>query len=503
MNDDVWNEAPPAARDYRAALPSGELLVFPITALDRTGIPTWKAVFFADDDDARSVHHGHSYGPTDGAALLGALGELSESVHAHAALATLPHRRASYAALATSEGAANVVHPWRLCPPAGSAVDGDTELLWIRGARYSSESVVWLPLDVVAIAPDDAPGYEPFATPITNGLGAGPTRDFALAHGVQELLQRDGNGLVFRALDAGIALDLRGVTDPVVRMLLGKFARAGIEPIVKFASDEFGIANVYAVGAERSGARAPFPLAITAAGEAASPTRDVALRKALLEFGAARPRKTFAHAPLEFIERVAPSEYFTRIRERPVAAGAERRALDAMLAWLDLDQDALRAIVADPILRVRETRDVATLPNWHPEHPELPPGEELMATLAERLDAARLEVCYVDFTTPESAARGVHVVRAIVPRLEVETMSYHRIGERNARKLLASGSPLVARTGGPGRARVRLLPDAEERLGGQVWLSVAVLDRIVGPFYALYREPDVHAAPRSLESAAP
>ena len=497
----LWSDAPDVARAYRAALPPGELLAFPITALDRTGIPTWKTVFFADDS-LRSVHNGHSYGPTDAQALIGAMGELAETVHAHAALATLPRRRGSWRSLSAGAGKANVIHPWRLCPPAGSDVDADSALEWIAAERYPSGERVWVPLDVVAVSPADAPGYEPFTIPLTNGLGAGPTLAFALAHGVQELLQRDGNGLRFRALDAGIAVELSAVDDPVVRDLLARFERAGIEPLLKFAGDEFGITNVYAVGAERPGRSAPLPLAITAAGEAASPTRDIALRKALLEFGAARPRKAFAHGPLSSVAQVAPPHYLARVRERVAPEAEERRALEAMLRWLDLDQAALRAAIEDPILRVRATRDAATLPDWRPSRADAEPGVELAQTLARRLAAAGLEVIYVDFTTSQMAAHGVHAVRAIVPGLEVETMSYYRIGERNARKLLERASPLVARAPGAGRERVRLLPEAQERLGGPVWLDIAAVDRAVGSLYALYREPDVHAAPLTREALA-
>ncbi len=486
---------------YRDALPAGELLLFPITALDRTGIPTWKAVFFADDD-GRTVHHGHSYGPTDAQALLGAMGELAESVHAHAALGTMARRRGSFRTLARQFGDAGAVHPFRLCLPAGSLVDADTEREWVAARRFPSGETVWVPVDVVALSASDVGGYVPFTTPITNGLGAGPTREFALAHGVQELLQRDGNGLRFRALDAGIALDLAAIDDPVVHDLLRRFTEADIEPIVKFASDEFEIANVYVVGAERDGIRAPLPLAMTAAGEAASPTRAVALRKALLEFGAARPRKMFAHGPLDDVARVAPPGYLARVRERGEPGHEERRALEAMLRWLDLDQDALRATIGDPILRVNETRDAMTLPDWQPSAQSAAPGVELALLLAERLAAAGLEILYVDCTSPAMAAHGVHVVRAIVPGLEVETMSYHRIGERNARKLLEAKSALVRREPLPAGRPVRLLPDAEERLGGPVWLDAAAVDRTAESLYALYREPDVHAAPLAREMAA-
>ena len=100
----------------------------------------------------------------------------------------------------------------------------------------------------------------------------------------------------------------------------------------------------------------------------------------------------------------------------------------------------------------------------------------------------------MDFSPP--GAPGVHVVKAIVPGLEVETMSYHRIGERGVRKLMERGQ----RAGGlgappPGAAPVRLPAGRRRRLGGPAWLDVAEVDRIVGRLYPLYREPEVHSAP--------
>ena len=99
-------------------------------------------------------------------------------------------------------------------------------------------------------------------------------------------------------------------------------------------------------------------------------------------------------------------------------------------------------------------------------------------------------------------APGVHVVKAVVPGLEVETMSYHRIGERGVRKLMERNSPLVGLGDPPaGAAPVRLPPGAADHLGGAPWLDVAEVDRIVGRLYPLYREPEVHSAPISMERA--
>jgi ribosomal protein S12 methylthiotransferase accessory factor len=83
----------------------------------------------------------------------------------------------------------------------------------------------------------------------------------------------------------------------------------------------------------------------------------------------------------------------------------------------------------------------------------------------------------------------------VVPGLEVETVAYARLGERNLARLLAAGRDDLVRVGQqpPGWARVHLTAEAEERLGGPAWFDRAGADRRVGPLYALYREPGRHA----------
>lgn len=73
-------------------------------------------------------------------------------------------------------------------------------------------------------------------------------------------------------------------------------------------------------------------------------------------------------------------------------------------------------------------------------------------------------------------------------------MSYHRIGERNARKLLERGSDLVRFGAASETLRpVRLSPEALDRFGGrQPMLDTAAVDRTVGALYPLYREPEAH-----------
>ena len=484
---------PDAAQAYVASMPPGRVELFSLSSLDHVGVACWNAVFLNQDGTRWHgvVPHGVGYGVDDAGAIIGTTGELAEAVHSAIQIHTVERRTGTYAALAAQLGARAVQDPLTLCIPAGSTLDHDTTLEWVPAYRWPSGEMVLLPIDIAACSVGDlSPGYMPFTTPITNGLGAGPSLDFAIGHGVCELLQRDGNGTGFRAMDRGIALDLgAGPADARTAALLARMDAAGIDVIPKFATDEFGTANVYCVGAERDGVAAPYPIMVTAAGEAASLDREHALRKAVFEFAAARVRKVFSHAPLDAIAGVAPPGYLDRFRAYYTLGGEESRALSAMQTWLQLDQSALKGLLASTVLSRQSTRRFDTLPTW--DGPLA--GTPLLEELARRL--APLEILYFDWSPPGS---GIHVVKAVVPGLEVETMSYHRIGERGVRKLMERNSPLVGLGAPPPGAAPVVLPRGATL--GPAWLDVTAVDRIVGGLYPLYREPEVHYAPIAISA---
>jgi ribosomal protein S12 methylthiotransferase accessory factor len=235
---------------------------------------------------------------------------------------------------------------------------------------------------------------------------------------------------------------------------------------------------------------------VTACGEAASLDREHALRKAVFEFAAARMRKVFSHAPLSAIEHVAPKGYLDRFRTYHTLDGEESRSLREMVGWLSKDQAALKAMLADTVLSRRSTQAFDELPTWDGALA----GTGLVEELARRFASHGMEILYFDWSPPH--APGVHVVKVFVPGLEVETMSYHRIGARGVRKLMERGSPLVGLGDPPqGAAPVRLPADQEASFAAPPWLDVAGVDRIVGGLYPLYREPEVHSAPISMAKA--
>ena len=114
----------------------------------------------------------------------------------------------------------------------------------------------------------------------------------------------------------------------------------------------------------------------------------------------------------------------------------------------------------------------------------------MVGFVVRRRREAGLDPLYDDFSPPGGE---VHVVKAIVPGLEVETGSYSRIGARNLRRLLRRDDGLVGTDDPPARARPILLPKSgHDEFGPRPWLDVEALHGTVGRLYPLYREPSRH-----------
>ena len=478
----------PIAQAYVDALPKGEIAAFPITALDRTGLPVWVVALFPDDPRLSNVMpYGVGYGATTEQAILGGLGECAEMICSVLTMPSARRTRGSWNDLVASLGATSVADPLTLGLPAGSPVDRDTSLEWVEATRAATSETVLVPIDLAATTPGElSPGYRPFTTLITNGQGAGLDIDWAVGHGLLEVLQRDGNGLLFKALDQGVALDLPQPLPEGFDAILERFAAAGVRAIPKFATDEFGLCNVYCVGYD-DGRDPPLPIMLTACGEACHPDRERALEKALTEFAASRARKGFAHGPEDVVAHVAPPGFADRFVAKAGgnAKAGESRAFHTMLDWTGRRPAELRAWLADTMHAVKTHKAFADLPSTPATG-----SREAGRVARERLEAAGFDVLYVNSSLPNSP---VSAVKVIVPGMEVETMSYHRIGERNTRKLVERDHPLI-RFGTPSETLkpVRLIPEALDRFGGQPLFDTKLATDIVGPLYPLYREPEAH-----------
>ncbi len=465
-----------------AALANATVFEFPFGQIDRLGAPLWSVILLAEDG---ALNDGFGYGPTLERAQTSAWGEAIEWFHARAALKEMPRVSASFAEL--KQRGENALDPVSLNLQVGTPYTPELPLIWVEVARHPDGQTALVPIEFVAPRyADIEAGADParfVSVPITNGLGAGPTFERALAHGILELLQRDGNSVNYRALDRGVRVELDDVRDPQTRALLAHLDDEGIEVLVKVAAQDFGMANFAVVGYDRELSRAPLPIALSACGEAVHPDREVALGKALHEFCMARARKIFNHGPLGPIRELAPDGYLQAFAPATMRS-EDDRALAEMRGWMNLTHQGFFEMLRDPIYKVNQTVKFSDLPTTTIED-----DAQLLKLLTERLNAEDLEIYTAQFTPPDAE---VCVLKAIVPGLEVETMTYQRIGARNLQRLLERGSPLVGLGNAPATARPIPLTDADRTRFPDAWFDGAQLDAIIGDLYPLYREPGRH-----------
>ena len=481
MNDQISTEQQQIIDMYRAALPNGEVSWFRIDPMDHLGIPVAHVEFAGADG---SQYFAVGYGETEGEALIGAFGEIHEKLQLSLSFDELPKQDASYRELCDQHGSDHVIDPVTLCLPAGSPYHEDLTLRWTTVRRLRDGADCWIPVEFVSSFNSQIEYANQLTTAITNGNGAGDTFERALLHGLLELLQRDGNVDCFRALDRGKVFD-PNTLPPSIQKLLDQLREKQLEVMPKLARVTCGCVSLYAVGRDQSDDA--FPLTMTGCGEAADMNYERALRKAILECAASHTRKLFYHSPFERKASVTPPGYIQRQKAGIELEREEQRALLQLVDWLGKDRDTLYDLLSKTVFLRKETVSTEGLPRFGGTS-----ITERLAYVREQLEREGLEIYVFEATsTPGNCA----VVKAIVPGIEMEFGSYHRLGFRGVQRLLADDPhDLLGRVSKPGTAYVHLTPEQLETIGGPVYLNTAKLDQLVDPYYPLYREPDGHAA---------
>jgi ribosomal protein S12 methylthiotransferase accessory factor len=468
---------------YEAALRGeGGIVEFDISSLDRLGVPVTTCSTLVD---GRFTAQGNGYGRTPDAARIGGLGELAEGTVIAGALRAALARgiHSSRRDLVRREGGDHVVDPRTLGLPAGSPYDDDVSLTWLPATRVRTGETVFVPADFLVSEPGGLEGTA-LIPPVTNGLGAGLDADRAIAHGLGEILQRHTNGLRFRALDRLSPVIDPATLPPSVRTLADRMRRAGVTPVFKHAATVFGVCSTYVMGIDDD---ADAGIEVSACGEAAHPSAEVSLTKALLEFANSRARKMFCFGPQDAARQLGPASYWDAV-DAGASNRGEERARVAMQSWAELTGAELRALTAPRSDRTVSYDDIVVR-----GLPAIADQSELLAHLLASLDGRTPTHDVLALTTTHGA---VAVAKVLVTNLEVEILSYGRIGELGVRASLDDDLDLVRVGTGPTgthTARVHLTPEAEQRLGGAAWYSYDVADRIVGDLYPLYREPPRHS----------
>jgi ribosomal protein S12 methylthiotransferase accessory factor len=475
-----------ALQAYKDSLPAGRIETLRIDGADYLGLPIYNVDLFTD----QGYYSGIGYGATETEALVGAYGELAEDCHLQLSFPNLPQREASYSNLVEECGEEAVLDPLTLVLPANSPYDPDLHLRWVQIERLRDGQPTWCPVEFVASGDNELGSYpNQLTTAISNGTGAGETEQRALLHALLELLQRDGNADSFRALDRGTVIDPATVDDQV-RVVMDGLADKGLRVILKLARVTCGCASVYAVGEDTTDDQ--FGLSATACGEAADPDINKALRKAVLECASSHSRKRFNNLPFERLVHQVPEDYFKRIREAIVLDEEEERALRAMIGFVTSTKSEVRERLADSVFSQKEKISAAGLPAFTEAG-----IEQRLQYVLDHLKREGMEPYVFRASSPDGKC---HAVKVVVPGIEMEFGSYHRIGYRGVQRLLADDPfALLSRVSAPGNALIRLTEQQDHDLGGPFYLNTARLDEIIDPLYGLYREPTAHAAPIAIQ----
>lgn len=496
------NQLAKAIEIYQKYLENSNLEFFDISSLDRIGIPIQFASFRTADG---FQNNGFGYGHNAEESLVGALGELSETFHTFNTLKNVPSCDAiSYKQMVQNFGADLVVDPLTLCLCAGFPYHHELPLRWVQVKRLNDGAACWIPKESVAfskysydmrsnnvVLESNSPSTKLFP-PITCGLGAGLSIEQALSHGLLELLQRDGNCTSFRAMDQGVDIHLDIIKSEEIKLTIHHLEQLGLRVRAKLASTEFGLTNLYVIAdAIDKDFVEKFPLVASACGEAVHQNRERALRKALHEFISSRARKTFSHGPIEDVVALASNDYLNQSLMLSKPYLEEAKALSEMVRWLSKTQRELLEPLQKTVFSSNSFVNFSALPSMDDDE-VIDPAKRL-ADINRRLNQENLSVYYLD-CSPEGID-APKVIKAIVPKLEGETMSYWRIGYRGAKRLIERQSNLVTQS--PPQSQHLLIPMTQgdqNAIGGPVFLNVPELERIVNEHYPLYREPASHTA---------
>ena len=234
-----------------------------------------------------------------------------------------------------------------------------------------------------------------------------------------------------------------------------------------------------------------FPFTVAACGEAADPDFDRAVRKAVLECASSHTRKLFYHTSFDRKKKVAPEGYVEKNLEILDLELEEPRALKTHVEWLQLGKERLREKLKNNVLSENGIVSAKALPHFE--------GNTIKERLEKVLEGFKKEGLDIYYFRATPRENPIQVVRAIVPGIEMEFASYHRIGHRGVKRLLDRGDKLISSVSGPGKKRIMLTRKMEKELGGRFWLDTQKLDAMVGDLYPLYREPSAHTAMYALE----
>ncbi|MEU6056347.1 YcaO-like family protein [Streptomyces xanthochromogenes] len=314
----------------------------------------------------------------------------------------------------------------------------DSPTHWIPALSVSRGEPVYVPAFVAYTSWQRMPRPHPeplYAFPAIGGIAAGPSFDYALVSGLEEVVERDAAAVWWADAQPRGALALT----PRLRALT---ADAGRDYDVRLLhiDNEFGVPVLAAGVLDRAEGWLTYGFAVRADPEEAAAK---ALAEAYTLQLTSQALDDPDVVPPDVEGRVSPLKPWRRDRRYLDDCAADSRDMVEQLCQQQLYLDRRAWLRAAPWAWDLPAGDWADVPVL---------ADRSADTLRARVEAAGREVIAVDLTTPRARAAGLHVLRVVVPGT---------VGAAPAAYPARGGRRL---TDTPVRLGWRARPQAEDRL---------------------------------------
>jgi ribosomal protein S12 methylthiotransferase accessory factor len=383
----------------------GIVRVTDTTRLDRVGMPVFASI--RPQAMVRSLCVSAGKGLTVDEARIGAYMEAIELAFAEPLRAAV--RVVKGRARDVLDGATRPDAIYDFCPTRGTTIAADAELPCIEAESIGSDARVLVPAEVVLFPlPGTVRSY--FGSD-GNGIASGNSVDEATVHGLTELIERDVTSfhnakddsllIHHERLRTRVAASVSGrpladALPPEIAQLVRRLDDDGFDLWLRYLPNPFGLPVIKAAVHERG-----HPDGIHF-GYACALTRATALARAVCE--ALQCRLTVIHGGRDDLTHV-----FSERAQMPLPRKQELIARHAALATGEING----------VVNFDEIPDCAA---------HAGSIEAALAFLVERLRENGLDRVLRAVLTPRNFP--VHVVRAIVPRLELFAHGIYRLGPR-------------------------------------------------------------------------
>jgi ribosomal protein S12 methylthiotransferase accessory factor len=268
--------------------------------------------------------------------------------------------------------------------------DDRTPIGWTRAVELPEETEAFAPASLIFLYFDAGGPDGFFCPPTSNGLAAGPDLSSAVLGGLHELVERDAFLIAWMNRLPASRVNYSALGGTAAR-IQSHYARFGIDACVFDITTDIAVPVMMALAVDRSGNG---PAVVAGLGCHLSPR--VAVKKALMEVCQVRPSQALKFA------KERPSERLKSYRDV--------KSLEDHAGFAGIPEN-LREF--EFLFDNGRTRSLADLPDVSTGDPQAD-----LATTVSLLRAAGSRVAYVDLTTPDVAAYGISVVRAIATGLQ-------------------------------------------------------------------------------------